>query len=217
MNGPTAPTAAADGNAAPPDKGWIRRLYDWVLSWAYTPYALPALVLLSFAESSFFPIPPDVLLLPLCMGYRLRAMRFAAWCTAASVLGGALGYWIGATLWQAGVDQFFFQYVPGFTPTVFNHAQDAFERWNFWVVLTAGFTPIPYKVITISAGVFGVDFWIFLIASALGRGARFFLVAWLCARYGAPIREFIEKRLGILSLLFMVLLIGGFVLIKYVL
>ncbi len=195
----------------------IRRLYDWVLHWAYTPHALIALIVLSFAESSFFPIPPDVLLLPLCFGYREKAMKFAFWCTVASVAGGIAGYWIGATLWDGGVDRFFFDYVPGFTPERFTQIHDLYEEWNFWIVFAAGFTPIPYKVITISAGAFGVNFPVFVLASALGRGARFFLVAWLCRKFGAPIQEFIEKRLGLMSIAFVVLLVGGFVLLKYAL
>ena len=203
---------------SPPAKaGLHRRLYFWVLHWAYTPYALPALMVLSFAESSFFPIPPDVLLLPLCLGDPRRALRFAFWCSVASVLGGMAGYALGYGLWHAGLDQFCFNYVPGFTPQAFATVQRLYEEHNFWVVFTAGFTPIPYKLITIAAGVFEVNFAMFVLASAIGRSARFFLVAWLVARFGAPIREFVERRLGLMSLLFCVLLVGGFVAVKYVL
>ena len=198
-------------------RGLLRRLYDWVLHWAYTPQALPALFVLSLAESSFFPIPPDVLLLPLCLGQPSKAFRFAAWCSLASVIGGVVGYLIGAGLWQAGLDQIFFDYVPGFTPDVYSRVQGLYNEWDFWIVFTAGFTPIPYKVFTVTAGVFEVNFWMFLFASAVSRSARFFLVAWLLKRYGAPIRDFIEKRLGLISLLFCALLIGGFVVIKYLL
>lgn len=195
----------------------LRRLYDWVIGWADTPYALPALCVLSFAESSFFPIPPDVLLIPLCLGDRHKALRFAGWCTLMSVLGGIAGYWIGQTLWNSGLDEFCYAYVPGFSPVAFDRVQQLFEEWNFWVVFVAGFTPIPYKVITIAAGVFGISFLPFVLASLVGRGARFYLEALLLRRYGPPIREFMEQRLGLLTLVAAALLVGGFVAIRYVL
>ncbi|MBM3289699.1 MAG: DedA family protein [Candidatus Hydrogenedentes bacterium] len=192
----------------------IKRLYDWVLSWANTPYGGTALVLLSFAESSFFPIPPDVLLIALCLGNRERWFRFASLCTAASVVGGLAGYGIGWGLWHA-VDQLFFTYVPGFTEEQFAKVQGLYERWNFWVVFVAAFTPIPYKVITVSAGVFGINMAMFMIASVVGRAARFFLVAYLLHRYGEPIHAFIEKRFNLLTIVFVILLIGGFAVLRY--
>lgn len=207
----TPPSATA--SAARP--ALHRRLYDWVLHWAYTPYALPALVVLAFAESSFFPIPPDVLLLPLCLGKPERGYRYASWCSVASVLGGAAGYALGYGLWHAGLDRICFDYVPGFTPAVFDRVRGLYDQWNFWVVFTAGFSPLPYKVFTITAGVCSVDFPLFLLASAISRSARFFLEAWLLRRYGPPVREFVERRLGLMSLLFCVCLVGGFVLVKY--
>lgn len=194
----------------------VRRLYDWVLSWAYTPYGVAALAVLSFAEASFFPIPPDVLLIALVLGARERWFRIALVCSVASVVGGLAGYLIGWGVWSA-VDQYFFQYVPGFTPAAFGRVQGLYEEYSFWVVFTAGFTPIPYKIITVSAGVFGIDVPMFLIASAVSRSARFFLVAWLLHRFGEPIREFIDRRFNLLAIVFTVLLIGGFVVLKYVL
>lgn len=196
-------------------RGLHHRLYRWVLHWAYTPYALPALVILSFAESSFFPVPPDVLLLPLCLGKPKRAFRFAFWCSLASVLGGMFGYLLGYAFWEAGVRELCFSYV--FSKEVFDQVGVKFEEWNFWIVFTAGFSPIPYKVFTISAGVFHehVSFHMFVIASAVSRSARFFLEAALLRTWGEPIRDFVEKRLGLMSLLFCVVLVGGFVVIRY--
>lgn len=196
-------------------KGLVRRLYDWVLHWAETPYGLPALALLSFAESSFFPVPPDVLLIALVLGARRKWIRIAGVCALASVVGGIVGYAIGWGLWQT-VDQFFFAYIPGFTPEVFAQASTAYEKYNFWVVFTAGFTPLPYKIITITAGVAGINFPIFVLASALSRSARFFLVAALLYRFGEPIRGFIDRYFNLLAIAFVVLLVGGFVVIKMV-
>ena len=131
----------------------IRKLYDWVLSWAETPYGAPALFLLALVESSIFPIPPDVLLIALCISLPTRAWRFALLASIGSVLGGLLGYSIGWGAWPL-VNDFFFHYIPGFTPAVFEKVQNLFAEYGFWVVFTAGFTPIPYKVITIGSGGF---------------------------------------------------------------
>ncbi len=205
--------------ASTPDKkpGLHRRLYDWVLHWAYTPYALPALIILSFAESSFFPIPPDVLLLPLCLGNRSKAFYFAFWCSLASVLGGIAGYWMGYGLWESGLDKICYDWIPGFNEEKYGRVQSLYEEWNFWIVFTAGFSPLPYKVFTITAGVFGISFPMFVLASVVSRSARFFLEAWLLKKFGPPIRDFVEKRLGLMALLFCVLLVGGFLALKYVL
>lgn len=200
---------------------WIKKLYDWVLHWAETPYGPAALFLLALAEASFFPIPPDVLLIPLALGSRLKSFRFAMNCSAGSIIGAVLGYGLGHFLWWEGGGQFtglahfFFNHIPGFTEVFFSSVQTKFETWNFWIVFTAGFTPIPFKVFTISAGAFDISFPMFLIASTLSRSARFFLVGWLILKYGDPIRGFIEKYFNILAVIFTVLLIGGFVLIKY--
>ncbi|MEZ4464466.1 MAG: YqaA family protein [bacterium] len=194
----------------------IRRLYDWVLRWAWTPHGQIALAVLSFAEASFFPIPPDVLLIALVLGARERWLRLALICSVASIAGGLAGYAIGWGLWAA-VDQWFYAYVPGFTPEKFGKVADLYREWDFWVVFVAGFTPIPYKIITITAGVFSLNLPMFIVASAVSRSARFFLVAWLLHRYGEPIKGFIDRRFNLLAIAFTVLLIGGFVLIKAVL
>ncbi len=194
----------------------IRKLYDWVLHWAETPYGGPALFLLALIESSVFPVPPDVLLIALCIALPSRAWRFALLASAGSVLGGLLGYAIGWGAWPL-VNSFFFDYIPGFTPHVFAKVQSLFEAYGFWVVFTAGFTPIPYKVITIGSGVFQINLVIFLIASLISRSLRFFLVAWLLKRYGPGMRDFIDRYFNLLSIVFLILLLGGFLLLKYVL
>ncbi len=198
--------------------GPLRRLYDWTLHWAYTPYGEPALGILAFAESSFFPVPPDVLLLPLALGRPARWLRYALLCTAASVLGGIFGYWIGHALWNdvAWIQELFFA-IPGVDREGFARVQEWFSAWDFWIVFTAGFTPIPFKLFTVSAGVFGISPFFFVLAALVGRGGRFVLVAWLARRYGVPARAFIERRLGLVTLLFAVLLIGGFAVVKWTL
>lgn len=199
----------------------LRRLYDWVLHWADTPYGAPALFVLSFAEASFFPVPPDPLLIALVLGAQSKAFRFAANCTVASVLGALLGYGIGYFVWWDGpgvfspVALFFFDNIPGFTENMFRYIQGLFETWNFWIIFTAGFTPIPYKVFTVSGGAFDVNLPMFLIASVVSRGARFFLVALLIWKFGGPIRDFIDRYFNALAILFTVLLVGGFAVIKY--
>ncbi len=195
---------------------FIRRMYDWVWGWADTPYGGPVLFLIAFAESSFFLIPPDVLLIALCLGRRERAFHFAAICTAGSVVGGLAGYGIGWGLWSV-VGEFFFTYVPGFDEEAFAQVQDIYRRWDFWFVFVAAFTPVPYKVITVTAGVFGLDLLMFTIATIVGRSARFFAVAALLYAFGEPIGDFIDKRFNLLTILFAILLFGSFYLIRVVL
>ena len=137
--------------------GPVRRLYDWVLHWAETPYGAPALFVLALAESSFFPIPPDPLLIALCLGAASRSLRFALIATSASVLGGIIGYGIGAGAWDL-LEPWFYQYVPGVSPEAFEQVQAQYDRWDFWAIFFAGLTPIPYKVFTLSAGVFSVSY-----------------------------------------------------------
>jgi membrane protein YqaA with SNARE-associated domain len=198
----------------------MRRLYDWVLGWAASKWGVFALFILAFAESSFFPVPPDVLLIALCLGAPARSFRFAAVCTLGSVLGAMAGYALGYFLWQtAGGDytplaEWFFDHV--FSPEGFEKVRLSFEKWNFWVIFTAGFTPIPYKLFTIAAGVFDINFWGFVGASIVSRGLRFFLVAGLIWRFGAPVKKFIDKYFNLLAIAFTVLLIGSFVLVRYI-
>jgi membrane protein YqaA with SNARE-associated domain len=189
-------------------------LYNWVLSWAETPYGAPALFFLALAESSFFPIPPDVLLLALALSAPAGAFRFALLASLGSVIGGVCGYGIGMGFWET-LGGYFFQYVPGFTEEGFLRVQELFARYDFWVVFTAGFTPIPYKVITIGAGVFDINFPVFVLASVLSRSLRFYLLATMIFLYGATIRAFIEKYFNYLTLAFMVMLVGGFLLFAH--
>jgi len=197
-----------------------RRLYDWVLHWAETPYGGWALFVLAFAESSFFPVPPDVLLAPLTLGSRRKWWRFALICSLASIIGGVMGYVIGHWLWFTGKEYselaiWCFSHIPGFGETKFEVAKNWYGHWNFWIVFMAGFTPLPYKVITISAGAFEINFIMFVLASTVSRSARFFLVAVLFWRYGPAIKPFIDKYFNWLCLAFMILLIGGFIILKY--
>jgi len=193
----------------------LRRLYDWVLGWAHTPYGVPALVVLCFAEASFFPIPPDPLLIALCLGAPHRWLRFAAWGTAASVTGGVVGYLLGWGAWSL-LGDFFFTWVPGVTPEAFSTVQDLYERWDFWAVFLAGLTPIPYKVFTLSAGVFAIQFPIFLLASILSRGLRFFLISGLIWKFGAPVSQFIDRYFNVLAIGFGILLVLGFMIVGWV-
>lgn len=192
--------------------GWVRALYDWVLSWAETKYGALALGVMSFAESSFFPIPPDPLLMALALGKRSKAIHFAALCTAASVVGGILGYYIGFGLYET----------IGKPIIEFYHAQEIFEQLSttfnensFIAIVTAAITPIPYKVFTITAGVCGSDILTFLIASVIGRGFRFGTEGVLIYFFGDPIKDWIDKYFELLAISFTVLLILGFIVIKY--
>jgi membrane protein YqaA with SNARE-associated domain len=192
----------------------MRKLYDWVLSWANTPYGGLALFVLAFAESSFFPVPPDVLLIALALSIPARAFRFAAIAAAGSVLGGLFGYLLGFGVWHA-LDDIFYAYVPGFTPEGFQQVQNLFEQYDFWVVFSAGFTPVPYKIITVGSGVFHISLPMFIFASAISRSLRFFLVAWFIYRFGPPVRILIEKYFNLFALAFFILLVGGFWMVKY--
>ena len=193
--------------------GPLHRLYHWVLGWADRPGGTWALFGIAFAESSFFPIPPDVLLIPLALGNVRRSLWFALVCTAGSVAGAMLGYFIGSSLF-ASIGQPIIELYHGMDH--YHELGQLFED-NLLVTLgTAGFTPIPFKVFTIAAGAFGVSFPAFVAISALSRGARFFLVAGLIRLFGEPIRVFIEKYFNLLTIAFVVLLVLGFVAISFV-
>ena len=199
----------------------LRKLYDWMLHWAKTPYGAIALFVLAFAEASFFPIPPDALLIALVLGARKKAFKFASISTVGSVTGALLGYAIGYFIWWGANGEFssfavfFFDNIPGFTNQIFFSVQGLYEEWNFWIIFTAGFTPIPYKVFTITAGAFDINIIMFIVASIISRAGRFFLVAFLIWKFGDQIKSFIDKYFNLLAILFTVLLIGGFVAIKY--
>jgi len=185
------------------------RLYDSVLGWAQHRHASYYLALLSFAESSFFPIPPDVMLAPMTLARPRMGLRLALLTTVASVAGGAAGYLIG--LWAIDAVLPLIESA-GYLPA-YERAQDWFDRYGFYAVLAAGFSPIPYKVFTIAAGAVGLFLPVFIAASALGRGARFFLVAGLIAWGGEPMERRIRQHVDILGWIFVAILIGGFVLV----
>jgi|TARA_B100000809_G_C15124916_1_gene525826 membrane protein YqaA with SNARE-associated domain len=200
----------------------IKKLYEWALSWADKPSGPTALGIMSTAEASFFPIPPDVLLIPLALGKREKSYQFALICSIGSIIGAIIGYSIGQLVWWESIGvfssfaQFFFDHIPGFTIHGFDKIKLLYDEYNFMIVFTAGFTPIPFKLFTISAGAFDINFGLFLLASVVSRSARFFLVAGLIKKFGEPIREFIDKYFNLIALTFTVLLIGGFLLIKFI-
>ena len=191
----------------------LRRLYDWTMSLAATRHAERALFGVSFVESSAFPIPPDVLLIPMVIAKPLKWLRLATLCTVASVLGAFLGYAIGMFLYEQIGQPILAFYGK---EDAFGQIADWYNTWGGWGVLFAAVTPFPYKVLTIFSGATGLNFVVFTVVSIIGRAARFFLVAWLLRMYGEPIRLFIEKYLGILFTLFLVLLIGGFYAVRFV-
>jgi membrane protein YqaA with SNARE-associated domain len=191
----------------------LRRLYDWTMRKAEGPHALLALVAVSFAESSFFPVPPDTLLVPMALAQRKRALTFAAWCTAASVIGGMAGYAIGALLYES-----LGKWIVG----VYNLSSGMEEfraryaEWGMWIILLKGMTPIPYKLVTIASGFSGYNFGLFVLLSIITRGIRFFLVAGLVSYYGEPIRGFLERRLEAVALATAAIVIAGFAIVRYV-
>lgn len=191
----------------------LRRLYNWTLSLAATRHAERALFTISFAESSFFPVPPDVLMIPMVIAKPQKWVRIAFVCTLASILGAIGGYLIGMFLFDAVGQPILAFYGKEHS---FEQIAEWYNTWGGWGVLFAAITPFPYKVLTIFSGATGLNFGIFLLVSVIGRSFRFFLIAFLLNRYGVPIRDFIEKYLGILFTVFVVLLFGGFYLVKYV-
>jgi len=190
----------------------LRDLYDKVIKLSESKNALPTLAAVSFAESSFFPIPPDVILVPMCLAQPQKARLFAAVCTVASVLGGILGYFIGAFLYDTLGQWLISLYGYGDSVEAF---REAYAKWGAWIILIKGMTPIPYKIVTIASGFAGYDFFMFVLLSIVTRGARFFLVAELLRIYGDPIREFIEKRLTLVLTGFLAAIVGGFFIAKY--
>ena len=191
---------------------FVRSMYDWVLHWADTKYGTPALITLSFAESSFFPIPPDPLLMALALGKRTKAIHFAVYCTLASVIGGILGYYIGFALFET-VGQQIIDFYNG--QAVFDSLQTKFNDHSVIAIIIAAITPIPYKIFTITAGVCKTDIVTFLLASLIGRGFRFGAEGVLIKLFGDPIKNWIDKYFDKLAILFAVLLILGFAVIKY--
>lgn len=190
----------------------IHATYNWMLELSASPRAMFFLFVVAFIESSFFPIPPDIMIIPMVLATPEKAWRIAGLATLASVLGGCFGYGIGVFLFDQIAQPLlaFYGYLHQFD--VF---KEYYHEWGAWIVFGAGITPFPYKVITIASGVVGLNLVTFTVASVIARGMRFYLIAWLLKKWGAPMKEFIENNLGMLSVLFMVLLVGGFVAIKY--
>lgn len=192
----------------------LRRMYDWCIDAAHKPHAMWTLGAISFAESSFFPVPPDVMLIPMSLARPARAYVMALWCTIASVTGGMVGYAIGALLYDSVGAWLINLYGYGNKVEAF---RAAYAEWGAWIILLKGLTPIPYKVVTITSGFAAYNFWLFLLFSVITRGARFFLLAFLLHRYGEQAREIIEKRLGFWVTIGAIVLIGGIVAALYLL
>jgi membrane protein YqaA with SNARE-associated domain len=190
----------------------LRRLYDWCIAAASKPYATWLLGLVSFLESSIFPVPPDVMLVPMAIARPERAYLYAAILTVTSVFGGLLGYAIGALLYDS---------VGAWVIQLYGYGQKveafraAYNQYGAWIILGKGLTPIPYKIVTITSGFAGYSLPLFVLFSILTRGARFFLLAFLLHRYGAQAREIIEKRLGLWTTIFAVVLVGGIIAALY--
>ena len=191
----------------------LRRLYDWTMSLAGRPRALWALAGISFAESSFFPIPPDALLLPMVLAAPKKAWQIAMVCTTASALGGVLGYLIGAFLFESVGREVlaFYGYEDAFAAF-----QQRYQDWGVWIVAAGALTPLPYKAITILSGAVGLNLPLFIVCSVLARGFRFFLEAGLLKYFGPSIREFVEDRLALVTTLSLILLMVGFALLKLI-
>lgn len=190
----------------------LRRAYNWVIHWSKTPYGGIALFLIAVAESSFFPIPPDVLLIALCIGRPKLSFRFAALCSVGSVLGGMLGYGIGLFAFDSVGQALIHTYDP--QGKVFNEVHHLYQTWGFWGVLVAAVTPIPYKVFTIASGVFKFSFLQFMLASVLGRSLRFFLVSGLIFWGGPGLQTWIDKYFDWLAWGFLAALVLGFLVIQ---
>ena len=190
---------------------FVRQIYDAVINLSAKQHALLWLAAVSFIESSFFPIPPDIMLIPMILATPKQAWKIAGVCTLASVIGAYLGYIIGSYFFQLIAEPLlnFYGYLEKF-----NEFKDLYTRYGAWIVFGAGITPFPYKIITIASGVVHLNLVVFTIASILARGLRFFIIAWLLKAYGEKMKDFIEKNLGWLSILFLILLIGGFALLK---
>jgi len=188
----------------------LRRLYNWCIDAAGKPHAAWILGCVAFAESSFFPVPPDAMLIPMALARPDRAFFFAALCTAASVAGGILGYFIGAELYATAGQWLIHLYGYGDKVEAF---RDAYAHYGAWIILLKGLTPIPYKIVTITSGFAGFNFGLFIVLSAITRGARFYLVAFLLNRYGDRARHVLEERLGLWTAIFLTVLVIGFIVV----
>ncbi len=214
MNEETKPLETISPAAKP--AGPMKRLYYWVLHWAETPYGTPALFLLSFAESSFFPVPPDVLQIALSVSKPKRSFFYATVSGIGSVLGGVAGWVIGFAFWAA-VGWFFIRYVPGCSEENLVYVKELYDKWGFPALLGAAFTPIPYKVFTIAAGIFDISLVVLIVASSIGRFARFYLVAICIYFFGPSIKSLLEEYFGIATFLLFAMVVAGFAVIKLLL
>ncbi len=190
---------------------WVRSLYDWVVGLSERPNAVRTLFVIAFAESSFFPVPPDVLLIPLAIGVPRRALRFAALCTVGSSLGALFGYFLGLEFYEVIGQRIVAFYSAG---EQYERVQALYQRWDVVAIALAGFTPIPFKIFTITAGVFKINLITFTIVVLLSRGARFFLLGGVIWRFGPSIRNFVDRYFNLLVILFSILLVGGFFIVK---
>lgn len=190
----------------------LRPLYNWTMNLAKKPNAFWALGAVSFAESSFFPIPPDVLLVPMILANRAKAWLLAGWCTLTSVVGGIFGYLIGALLYDTVGLWLINLYGYGEKADAF---RASYAEWGAWFILIKGLTPIPFKIVTIASGLAGYNFLLFVLLCILTRGVRFYLEAALLWKFGDPVRDFIEKRLELVMLTIGVSIVGGFVVARY--
>ena len=190
----------------------IKRLYNWILSWSSSRWGWLALFLMALCEASWFPLPPDILLIALCLGATKRSFRFASITLVGSIIGAIAAYAIGYFLWTTTTGEptalanFFYNNI--FDRASFDNVGGMYDKYNFWIVFTAGFTPLPFKLFTIAGGMFGINLPMFIIASAVSRGLRFFLIGWLIWKYGQPIKAFIDKYFNLLATLFTFVLIG---------
>jgi len=191
----------------------IRRLYDWTMRLAEGPNALLALIAVSFAESSFFPLPPDTILIPMVLAKRERAFTLALWCTIASVVGGMFGYALGSLLYES-VGHWIVNFY-GYGERI-ESLRSTYVQYGAWIILIKGLTPIPYKLVTIMSGFAGYDFGLFVVLSIIVRGIRFFAVAGLLYFYGEPVRGFIERRLEAVAVVTVAVIVSGFLIVKYV-
>ncbi|HRK24923.1 MAG TPA: YqaA family protein [Beijerinckiaceae bacterium] len=190
----------------------LKRLYDWTIRLSESPRAPHALGVVSFAESSFFPIPPDVMLLPMAMAKPHKAWFYATICTVTSVLGGIVGYAIGALLYDSLGQWLIKVYGLGDKLDSF---RALYQQWGHWIILIKGFTPIPYKLVTIASGLAAYDFFWFVILSIITRGGRFFFIAGILNRFGAPLKQFIEDNLTLVAIGLLVAIVGGFYVVKF--
>jgi membrane protein YqaA with SNARE-associated domain len=195
-----------------PPRSLLRRLYDWCVDASAKPHAKWIMGAVAFAESSFFPIPPDVMLIPMSLAQPRLAYLFAVWCTLSSVVGGMVGYGIGALLYDSVGAWLINLYGYGNKVEAF---RAAYAQWGAWIILLKGLTPIPYKIVTITSGFAAYNFGLFVLFSVLTRGARFFVLAFLLSRYGEQARHIIEKRLGLWTFLIAAIVVIGIVAAVY--